>query len=52
MWALEKLHRQKYGNHMTVEQKHTIDLNPLLDRVRESIRDKGLKTVEALHKSA
>ncbi|WP_407041749.1 terminase small subunit-like protein, partial [Candidatus Liberibacter solanacearum] len=50
-WELEKRHRNVYGNHMTVEQKHTIDLKPLLDRVRESIRDKGLKPVEAIHKS-
>ncbi|KJZ81686.1 hypothetical protein AP064_04010 [Candidatus Liberibacter solanacearum] len=50
LFLAERLNHQIYGNHMTVEQKHTIDLKPLLDRVRGSIRDKGLKTVEALHK--
>ncbi|AKK20068.1 hypothetical protein HUT03_02155 [Candidatus Liberibacter africanus] len=51
LWLAERLNSQIYGNHVTVEQKHTIDLKPLLDRVRESIRAKGLKTVGSSNKS-
>lgn len=42
--TIEALHKKE-------DEKPKIDLKPLLDRVRESIRDKGLKTVEAIHKS-
>ncbi|WP_244611769.1 hypothetical protein, partial [Candidatus Liberibacter asiaticus] len=50
MWELEKRHRHVYGNHVSVEQKHTIDLKPLMDRVQHSIQSKGLKPVKALDK--
>ncbi|XCE72740.1 hypothetical protein Q7M59_05465 (plasmid) [Candidatus Liberibacter asiaticus] len=49
-WELEKRYRNVYGNHVSVEQKHTIDLKPLMDRVQHSIQSKGLKPVKALDK--
>ncbi|WP_407041940.1 terminase small subunit-like protein, partial [Candidatus Liberibacter solanacearum] len=34
-WELEKRHRHLYGNHVTVEKKHTIDLAPILKRLND-----------------
>ncbi|MEG8099533.1 hypothetical protein, partial [Candidatus Liberibacter brunswickensis] len=45
-WELEKRHRSIYGNHVSIEHKHTIDLKPILDKVDERIRTRRLKTVQ------
>ncbi|AHA28014.1 hypothetical protein [Candidatus Liberibacter americanus] len=45
MWTLEKIHRQKYGNHISIENKHTLDLKPILNRIEQSMKEKGLKAV-------
>lgn len=51
-WTLEKRHRNVYGNHVTVEQKHTIDLKPAIQRLKQGLDDcKVIKTVENNHKS-
>ncbi|KJZ81575.1 hypothetical protein AP064_05625 [Candidatus Liberibacter solanacearum] len=53
-WELEKRHRNVYGNHVTVENKHTIDLKPVLAKIEERRRrqqaNKAMRVIEATEK--
>ncbi|RPD37800.1 hypothetical protein C0030_000470 [Candidatus Liberibacter solanacearum] len=50
-WELEKRHRNVYGNHMTVEQKHTIDLAPALKRLNDKqAQREAMRVIEATEK--
>ncbi|ADR51942.1 hypothetical protein CKC_00955 [Candidatus Liberibacter solanacearum CLso-ZC1] len=53
-WELEKRYRNVYGNHMTVEQKHTIDLKPVLAKIEERRKhqqaNKAMRVIEATEK--
>ncbi|ADR52904.1 hypothetical protein CKC_05795 [Candidatus Liberibacter solanacearum CLso-ZC1] len=54
LWLAERLNRQIYGNHMTVEQKHTIDLKPVLAKIEERRKhqqaNKAMRVLEATEK--
>ncbi|RPD37675.1 hypothetical protein C0030_000995, partial [Candidatus Liberibacter solanacearum] len=50
-WELEKRHRNVYGNHMTVEQKYTIDLAPALKRLNDKqAQREAMRVIEATEK--
>ncbi|KJZ82516.1 hypothetical protein AP064_05095 [Candidatus Liberibacter solanacearum] len=53
-WELEKRHRNVYGNHVTVENKHTIDLKPVLAKIEERRKhqqaNKAMRVIEATEK--